>query len=145
MLPAHHCRREVNRGGGGGYARYEKEARKRKNGDGEKLVASAWIGGRNLPAQRFPSVRAAEKTGGTSFPNISPRVDRFHVNYIGECAVEFVRAGERAGGEGSFKATVNLSPDSVYASARHFSLTRQRIHGMLFTLLTMNRILKEST
>lgn len=90
---------------------------------------SAWIGranwgrgrGRpapgNLPAaQRFrPSEKRPEPRPNTRGG------DRFHVNYIGECAVEFVVLAERRGeGEGSFKATVNLSAVSY---ARHFSLT----------------------
>lgn len=71
----------------------------------------------NLPAaQRFrPSEKRPEPRPNTRGG------DRFHVNYIGECAVEFVVLAERRGeGEGSFKATVNLSAVSY---ARHFSLT----------------------
>lgn len=73
----------------------------------------------NLPAaQRF---RPSEKR--PSHVRIHAEGDRFHVNYIGECAVEFVVLAEGGGeGEGSFKATVNLSPDAV-SYARHFSLT----------------------
>lgn len=73
----------------------------------------------NLPAaQRFrPSEKRPEPRPNTRGG------DRFHVNYIGECAVEFVVLAERRGeGEGSFKATVNLSADAV-SYARHFSLT----------------------
>lgn len=115
----------------GGGADTEGEGRRKResektagSSDGEKLVARHR---RELAAAIYlrNDFRPNEKTGGTSFPNISTRVDRFHVNYTGECAVEFVRAGSGAGGEGSFKAAVNLSPDSVY-SARHFSLT----HGL---------------
>lgn len=114
-IAAHH-EGEVNRGGRGrGYGRRRTRESEKTAGssDGEKLVARHR---RELAAAIYlrNDFRPNEKTGGTSFPNISTRVDRFHVNYTGECAVEFVRAGSGAGGEGSFKAAVNLSPDSVY-------------------------------